>query len=143
MVRLNKKMKTKRLKEIEERIEIIEEIIDVKDKQYWDSKTIDNVFSKDWDAYQKYVSAEQKELSDLGREQRMLMPYTLEDIPTYGDVMTLKKFISCVKSGGFIDYDGFGNYVKDNKVTNIQIYPSDVKHNSIRKEFDTIVWYNR
>jgi hypothetical protein len=71
------------------------------------------------------------------------MNYDLSELPDYGDVMTLEHFIENVKDGGFIDYDGFGNYVKDGKMSNIEIYPSDVKHNMIRKDFDTIIWFNR
>ncbi len=61
----------------------------------------------------------------------MIMPYKLSELSDYGDVMPLKDFIRNVESGGFIDYDGYGYYVKDNKETNIMIRPSDVKHNSI------------
>jgi len=71
------------------------------------------------------------------------MDYNLEDLPTYGDVMPLTEFIENVECGGFIDYDGSGNYVKDGKMSNITIYPSDVKHNMVRKDFDTIIWFNR
>jgi len=57
--------------------------------------------------------------------------------------MPLDKFIDFVKEGGFIDYDGFGNYVKNNEISDIEIYPSDLKYHSIRKDFDTIIWFNR
>lgn len=66
-----------------------------------------------------------------------------DEMPTYGDVMLLSDFIDNVKGGGFIDYDGFGNYCRDNKMSNIEIYPSDVKRESIRTDFDTIIWFNR
>ena len=72
-----------------------------------------------------------------------MLPVFENEIPDYGDVMPLKEFIECCKSGGFIDYDGSGSYVKDGKESNISIYPSDVKFNSIRTDFDTIIWYNR
>jgi hypothetical protein len=57
--------------------------------------------------------------------------------------MSLKNFISNVKSGGFIDYDGFGRYVRNNEESDITILPSDIKHKSIRKDFDTIIWFNK
>lgn len=69
--------------------------------------------------------------------------YELEEIPSYGQRMSLKSFIANVKCGGFIDYDGYGNYVKDGKMTDITIYPSDVKINCVRKDFDEIIWFNR
>jgi hypothetical protein len=92
-----------------------------------------------------HVKPLRKKYAELDREQRMIMPYTLSDIdPDCGNVMSLEEFISHVNSGGFIDYDGYGNYVKDGRRTDIEIYPSDVKHGSIRsEEFDTIIWYNR
>lgn len=48
-----------------------------------------------------------------------------------------------MKSGGFIDYDGSGNYARDGKMSNISIYPSDVNRKAIRRDFDTVVWFNK
>jgi hypothetical protein len=91
----------------------------------------------------KWAEPEIKALAELSREKRMMMPYELSDIPDYVDVMPLKDFIDCVEGGGFIDYDGSGNYVLNGKETNIAVYPSDVKHGAIRWEFDSVAWYNR
>jgi hypothetical protein len=57
--------------------------------------------------------------------------------------MTLKEFVSTCKCGGFIDYDGSGNYIKDGKMSDIDIFPSDVKTNLYRHDFDQIIWFNR
>ena len=57
--------------------------------------------------------------------------------------ISLKDFIECVKCGGFINYDGYGKYVKNGMETDIEIYPSDVKNKNVRKEFDKIIWFNR
>ena len=124
-----------RLKEIDLEINEIHKIIEEKDK-IWDN-------SKPWDEYKEFLKPENKKISKLSREKRMIMPYTLSSLPTYGDVMSLEDFIENVEYGGFIDYDGSGNYVKDGMETDIPIYPSDVEHKSIRKEFDTIIWFNR
>ena len=124
-----------RLEEIENELEELEKIIELKEK-VWDN-------SKPWEEYSEYLRPENRKIAELGRERRMIMPYELEELPTYGDVMSLEDFIECVKAGGFIDYDGYGHYVKDGMETNISIHPSDVKHKAIRKEFDTIVWINR
>ena len=128
---------TKRLEEIEAEIDVLEEAITAKDK-LWDWNA-----NKPYPEYEEYLRPERKQLGVLDRERRFIMPYELSEIPEYGDVMTLKSFLSCVKSGGFIDYDGFGHYIKDGQETNIHIYPSDYHHKSIRYEFDKIVWYNR
>lgn len=93
--------------------------------------------------YEDYLEPYSSKLNELSRKIRMMEDYVLVEIPTYGHIMTLSDFIKDVKCGAFIDYDGSGNYVKDDKMTSITIYPSDVKHRSIRKEFDKIVWFNK
>jgi len=128
-----------RLEQIEKEIEILENKVDEKNK-IWDDKFRSKL---SWDEYQMYMFKEWKAIAKLDRERRMIMPYKLSELPNYGDVMSLNDFIKCVKCGGFIDYDGFGNYVKDGKETDIVIQPSDVKYKAIRKDFDTIIWYNR
>jgi predicted nuclease with TOPRIM domain len=85
----------------------------------------------------------QKLVSSLNRKLRMMQIPKFSELSDFGDVMSLEDFINCVKCGGFIDYDGYGYYIKDNQESDIEIYPSDVKHNSIRKDFDTIIWFNR
>jgi hypothetical protein len=125
-----------RLKEIETLIDYYEAVINKKDET-WNN-------SKPFEEYWKHVQQpERNKIYKLDREKRMIMPYELHEIPSYGDVMSLKDFIECVNDGGFIDYDGHGYYVKDDKESNIMIVPSDVKYNSVRKDFDTIVWFNR
>ncbi len=131
--------KTKaRIAEIEAEIEKLEVIDDEHKKNFvWD-------FKKSHEENSKLLSTpEGKKIRNLDRELRMIMPYELSPISDFGDVMTLKEFIGNVKGGGFIDYDGFGRYVKDDKESNIEIYPSDVKNNSVRKDFDKIIWFNR
>ncbi len=58
------------------------------------------------------------------------------------DIYTIKEFISDCKWGLLTDYDGFGEYVDGDKVTNIRVYPSDVPNN-YHKFFDGVCWYNR
>jgi hypothetical protein len=125
----------KRIEEIDEKIEKLEAILDEKEKT-WD-------MTNTYEQYVDYRSPEVRVLNVLNRERRLIMPYELSDLPDYGDVMSLEHFIDCVKSGGFINYDGWGNYVIDGKKTNIDIYPSDVKNDAIRKDFNTIIWFNR
>jgi len=103
----------------------------------------DHPDDSDFDGYEKRREPVWAKIGALSREKRLIMTPTFRELPTYGDVMSLKQFISCVKSGGFIDYDGHGCYVKDGKATDINIYPSDHHYKSIRKDFDTIIWFNR
>ncbi len=130
------KLIEKRLKEIEEEIDVLETIINKKEET-WDN-------CKPFEEYWKHVQQpERNNIYKLDRERRMIMPYELKEIPDYGDVMPLADFIQCVEDGIFLDYDGHGYYVKDKKESNIMIIPSDVEYNSVRKDFDTIVWFNK
>ena len=74
-----------------------------------------------------------------------------EPIPNYGSHMTLKSFIGCCKSGGFIDYDGFGYYATKDKVSDKIIRPSHItgkfKTVEVKEKLDLrfkyIVWFNK
>jgi hypothetical protein len=97
----------------------------------------------DWNEFCMYMKPVWDKQAKLDREKRMLMTPEFDELPTYGHVMSLKEFIECVKDGCFIDYDGHGRYVRDGKESNIHIYPSDIKHKAVRKDFDTIIWFNK
>lgn len=98
---------------------------------------------KSFDEYLNYLEPEISMIDKLDRERRMIMPFELKELNKNAHLMTLREFIIDVKSGFFIDYDGSGNYVKDGMESNISIYPSDVDHKSIRKEFTHVNWYNK
>lgn len=66
-----------------------------------------------------------------------------KNIPDYGDHMTMKEWLECVDCGGFIDYDGGGNYATDTQMTNLEVYPSDVAKGNVDKSWTHIVWFNR
>lgn len=128
-----------RLKEIKAESDIISTRLHEKNLEFDFEKS--NSF-KDWEDHQE---PESSALGKLGRERRMIMSPEFSELPEpeFGHIMTLKDFIENVECGGFIDYDGYGNYVRDNKKSNINIYPSDIRHDSIRAGFDTIIWFNR
>jgi hypothetical protein len=126
-----------RIEQIEKEIESLEKQLSEKDQEFMDT-------TNSYEAYSKKRAPYTEKIARLDRELRLLLtPEFKRSVEKHDDVMSLESFVECVNSGGFIDYDGFGNYVKDGKISNIEIYPSDVKHNSLRKDFDTIVWYNR
>lgn len=137
------------IEDIEKEEERVRKLAEQKEDQWDVSRFIKNEdgtmdYAKEWMEFEKYMKPLWNELNELNRKKRMILPCELvRDIPKHGDVMSLKQFIKCVKEGGFIDYDGFGYYVKDKKVTNIKIYPSDIKHNAVRKEFKEIIWFNK
>ena len=139
-----KMTKKEELEKIEKRRDELYDILEKKDK-LWD-------FSKSYDKYQSYRHLEETELSKLDTRRRMIIDPVYEDIPDYGDVMNINDFIDTVNSGGFIDYDGYGHYVADgfiidgvetSKMSNIEIYPSDIKKGNIRPGFNKIIWFNR
>lgn len=61
----------------------------------------------------------------------------------YGDLMTFDEFKECCESGGFIDYDGSGNYATADEESNITINPSDIEEGVYRTDFTHVMWYNR
>jgi hypothetical protein len=131
------------MKRIKKRtLEVIEAEIEIARSKY------DEIFKSvgkypTFELYQEAIEPFSDKLDELSREKRMIMPYELQDIPNNSDVMSLNAFIEAVKDGWFIDYDGSGNYVKDGKMTDIEICPSDVEYDAIRREFDKIVWFNK
>jgi hypothetical protein len=96
-----------------------------------------------WKEFEKYMAVTGDVCENLNRTVRYLETPTFEEIPSRGDQMSLEEFIENVMSGGFIDYDGYGKYTKDGMMSNIVIYPSDITSGLYRKDFETIVWFNR
>ncbi len=130
-----------RLKEIETELEVVhQEIEELEENEPpYDRENPGASFDK----YREHMEPGWSKERKLNREKRMLMTPEFKELSTYGDVITLKHWLECVEGGEFIDYDGSGNYVRDGKESNITIKPSDVQHDSIRKDFDTIIWFNR
>jgi len=70
-----------------------------------------------------------------------MSPYS-EEVSEDDCLLTIEEFLNDVKAGGLIDYDGYGNPVKNGKINpSIKIYPSSV--DSIPKDATHICWYNR
>lgn len=67
----------------------------------------------------------------------------LRPLDDYGDHMKLGSFLDCVQSGGFIDYDGFGEYATETQVSGKRVHPSDVAAGKIDTNYTHVVWYNR
>lgn len=97
----------------------------------------------DYDEFETYMEEINMKNNQISREYRFIKTPVFRKLSDFGDVMELKEFIINVKCGCFIDYDGFGYYVKGNQESDIEIYPSDVDSGYIRSDFDTIIWFNR
>ena len=126
----------KRLKQIELELKVVSKEI---------SELEQNDPTNNWEEYCFYMKYIWDKQAKLDREKRMLMipEFTDRDFDADDDVMSLKDFIENVNNGGFIDYDGFGRYIRGNQESNIDIYPSDIRHDAIRDDFDTIIWFNK
>lgn len=96
-----------------------------------------------WDEYKSYFKKYEDNIDTASIAYRLVKIPTFKDIPKVGNRMSLVDFIDCCNGGGFIDYDGFGNYIKDDMMSDISIYPSDIKGGNIRDDFNEIIWFNR
>lgn len=97
----------------------------------------------DFNGYNEAMSPYEERLDSARRKYALKKEPEYKDIPEYGDHMKMEDFVECCKSGGFIDYDGGGNYATEDKSTNISIYPSDVMSGDYRKDFSHVIWFNR
>ena len=97
-----------------------------------------------WEECEKYLEPYARELAIASREYRLIKEPIMEKIDNeFGDRMSMEVFISCCEGGGFIDYDGFGRYVRGDEESDIEIYPSDIIKGRFRKDFNEIIWFNK
>ena len=127
---------SKKLKELKEKLTLKRGEYDT----IWDADEGGN-----WEGFLEKTKDVREEMSRLSYEVALLEPIKYEDIPEYGDLMTLEHFKDCCDAGGFIDYDGSGNYALKDKMSNKSVSPSDIKKGRYRdkEEFTHIVWFNR
>lgn len=114
-----------------------------KASEEYDEKFANMPLNLSYPEFQEYLKDVSDKYNSISKSYRLIKTPNYEEIPTYGTLMPLNEFVDCCKSGGFIDYDGSGNYVKNGQMSNITILPSDVKLNMVRKDFDQIIWFNR
>lgn len=74
-------------------------------------------------------------------------PVSFTETNLYGcgegdDVYTVAEFLALVDTNAFMDYDGYGYPVKDNKAARVTISPSSAR-SDIPEDATHIVWYNR
>ena len=77
------------------------------------------------------------------RLRKIKTEFTMNKVDESKDIMTIEEFISCCSSGGFIDYDGSGNYATESQESNITVHPSDIEEGVYRSDFTHVVWYNK
>lgn len=71
------------------------------------------------------------------------MNQKLTDIDPDDDLYLIESFQDAVKLGCFIDYDGFGLLATKDKVSDIEIYPSQVSSFQYPSWATHVVWFNK
>jgi hypothetical protein len=67
-----------------------------------------------------------------------------EEIPDYSDIIPIDEFIKECEMGDFIDDDGIGELIIDDKMTGIRVCPSDIVNHSIDlAKVAKVAWFNR
>lgn len=113
-------------------------LIDIKDEML----NNDGIFPS-YEGFRNHFKEINLKIRVASQNLRLIKTPEFSKLSDFGDVMNIKDFIENCRCGGFIDYDGFGYYVKDGQESNIEILPSDVISGNYRKDFDTIIWFNR
>lgn len=73
-----------------------------------------------------------------------LRAWKLEALPDYGDHMSMEEFVECVRSGGFIDDDGFAHYATETHlIQGPTVCPSEILQGNYHRSATHVVWYNR
>lgn len=70
------------------------------------------------------------------------MDITYKKLPNYGELIPIEKFIDYCKNGNFIDDDGDGYLATDKEMTNIAVYPSNIK-DCKKYNFEYVIWFNK
>lgn len=68
---------------------------------------------------------------------------TRNPIPDYGYVMTLRSFLRNVKDGGFIDYDGTGNYAMKDWMSDEAVCCAAMREGKVNRRYTHVVWFNK
>lgn len=68
---------------------------------------------------------------------------TLEPLTDIGDLFTIEKFKASVRSGVFVQSNGFGYYVWRDKLTNIPVSIESFKKDEELTMFTHVMWYNK
>ena len=134
---MNKKELNKKIKELQNKADIALGKAEEK---------MDNAPLNNRQAYEAAHDKAYREYSKIMREIKLIEPIVYEDTPSYGDLMTIDSFEQCCKDGGFIDYDGYGNYATAFKMSNKTIRPSQVVNGTKlfnNPEFTHVVWFNK
>jgi hypothetical protein len=100
--------------------------------------------NKSYDQYLHSLEPELSQINALENERRTIQePVLGNEVGSNDHLMTIAGFVDSVIQGDLNDYDGYGEYILDNRYTGIHVNPSDVERKCMRMEFTHIVWFNR
>lgn len=120
-----------------EQVEELEEKV-----KYWEDE-VDKAFDESR-SFEEYLSCDcLKHYRYFKRIHTLYCSYELDELPDYGDHMTIEEFKECCDCGGFTDYDGFGVYATETQESSICILPSDIESGLYRKDFTHVIWFNK
>lgn len=95
----------------------------------------------DWSSVEAYMKPTRDIMEKAHREYRLVKTPEFDSEPcNENELMQITDFIQAVKQGHITDEDGCGYYARDGRESNIEIYPADVKHGKVRKDFTLMTW---
>lgn len=86
----------------------------------------------------------------MGGVRKVEMDANQPELPNIGDLIPVDEWVKMCESGGFIDYDGHGNFAMQRGdlvwlASHAKIYPSDITRLKLAKpDWAThVLWFNR
>lgn len=123
------------------KLELEQELQSQLDVLYLKLKNIINTTS-----YEDYVFLSRPiilEIEKINSKLRLIIEPEFKPIEIKSKIYSIEEFITLCKTEFIIDYDGYGYYVKDNLMSNIDVLPSDIINNNIRPDFKSVIWYKK
>lgn len=105
-------------------------------------KALNEDFDGDYTKYLNRIKPIIDKIDKIEHELSLGFEIVWLDMPQNSDLMTKETFISFVNENIYVDYDGHGYYSNGIKMSNIIVYPSDIKKGRIREDFTHISWFN-
>ena len=97
-----------------------------------------------WDVFVKNATQIALKMNAIRQEISLMkepvLRYKKDDEITFKRY-TLEEFTEMCRSGELTDNDGVGEYASEKAISDIEIYPSDILENKVRKDFTHIAWY--
>lgn len=137
------KEQQKELDEIDERLSILnQETSDLYDEyDFREELPGEAQAAENWYSHHPKL----QELERLRKHRKLLVPYSLTDSPTYihWHRVPLLVFVGGCLAGDFIDDNIIARYATLDRVSNIELKPSDILERLYRNDFEFVVYRTR